>query len=417
MDAIVELDLTDVAFGGDAIGRLDGEVAFVSFGLPGERVRAAVYRRKRDYASARVVEVLRAAPERTIAPCAYFGTCGGCQWQHASYTAQLAMRQRVVVDQIRRIGGFADAEDLVRPTIGMVDPWQYRNHVRFSVGRKYGDVGFTYRESHRLLPIEQCLIAHPAVNTVLHAIQRRCAGLRAHQITVRYGCNTGDLLVNPALPMVPEVETGQAALTEEILDRRYRISGPAFFQVNTKRERRTIPSHLAAEWTGAREAHASMADLLALTVLARLEPEREQLVLDAFCGVGTFAALIAPRVREVIAVEESVAAVKDARHNTAELQNVRFVTAKTEEMLDALEQRVDAVVLDPARSGCSPRVIRSLIDLRPRRVVYVSCDPATLARDLRQLREGGFRVEQVEPLDLFPHTAHVETVTTLTWPG
>jgi 23S rRNA (uracil1939-C5)-methyltransferase len=141
-------------------------------------------------------------------------------------------------------------------------------------------------------------------------------------------------------------------------------------------------------------------------------------VVDAYCGVGTFAALLAPRVREVIGIDESKAAIKDAERNTSDLPNVRFVAARTEDGLMALAgECIDGVVLDPARVGCSPAVIQALIDRSPRRIVYVSCDPATLARDLRLLQQGGYRIEQIEPLDMFPQTYHIEAVTTLTYAG
>lgn len=411
----IDVDLTDVAFGGDAIGRVDGEVVFVPFGLPGERVRAELRAQKPQFATAEIVELLQSSDERVAPPCPYFGTCGGCQWQHARYEAQLAMKRRVVAEQLRRIGGFAGAEDLVRAPIGMVNPWEYRNHVRFTLGRKYGDVGYTYRESRRILRVDHCHIAHPAINSVLEAIQRRCAGLRAHQVTVRYGCNTADLLVNPRLPMVPELETGQAALTEQVLDRTFRISSAAFFQVNTRREERTVPSSIAGD--GDTDGLYSISDLLAMAVLRRLECGPDDVVVDAYCGVGTFSALLAPRVGSVIGIDESNAALKDAALNTAGLPNVRFVAGKTEGALAELEEpRLDAVVVDPSRAGCAPQVIQAIVARPPRRLVYVSCDPATLARDLRLLTQGGFRVDGVEPFDMFPQTYHIETVTTLTHP-
>src|SRR5437870_3159271 len=140
-----DIELTTAAFGGDCIGRRDGEVVFVPFGLPSEQVRVELDQKKKDYASGHIVEILRAAPERTAPPCPYFGTCGGCQWQHATYETQLQIKRQVLVDQLTRIGGFAEAGELVRAPIGMIEPWGYRNHVRFSFGRKYGDVGYTYR--------------------------------------------------------------------------------------------------------------------------------------------------------------------------------------------------------------------------------------------------------------------------------
>jgi 23S rRNA (uracil1939-C5)-methyltransferase len=411
----VELGLTDIAFGGDAIGRLDGEVVFVPYVLPGERALVRLERRKRDYASGQLVELLTSSPARIEPRCPYFGACGGCQWQHSDYMTQLTMKRQVVVDQLVRIGGIREADDLVRVPLGMIDPWAYRNHIRFSLGRKYGDVGYTYRQSHRLLPIDVCYIAHPAIVDILTTVQRRCAGLSAHQIMVRYGANTDELLIQPKLPMVTEIETGQLQLTEEILDRSYTISAAAFFQVNTRREERTLPEQLDVPWIERRAGRYSIADLLALIVLDRLQAQPEDVVLDAYCGVGAFTALIAPRVRRVVGVEESPAAIADARRNTPDLENTRFIAAKVEAAVSSLEEdRLDAVVLDPARVGCAPPVLHALLDARPRRVVYVSCDPATLARDLRALVDGGYRIESVEPIDMFPQTYHIESVTTLT---
>jgi 23S rRNA (uracil1939-C5)-methyltransferase len=414
---LVEVELEQVAHGGEMIGRVDGEVVFVPYGLPGERASARLSRRKKAFAKGELVEVLRSAAGRVEPRCPYFGACGGCSWQHADYAVQLQLKRGVIVDQLRRIGGMADAEELVREPIGMVEPWEYRNHVRFTLGRKWGDVGYTYRESHRLLRIDHCDIAHPAINRVLAIVQRRCAGARSHQIMVRYGANTGDLLVNPSLPMIPELQSGQASLTEQVLDRTFIISPAAFFQVNTRREARPVPEQIAAPWIEQREGDYSIADLLALLVLDRLEVEPDETVLDAYCGVGTFAALVAPRVREVIGIDESKAAVANAARNTSDLDNVRFIAAKTEAALVELEGQIDAVVLDPARVGCAPDVVAALLRRHPRRIVYVSCDPATLARDLRLLRDGGYGIDGIEPIDMFPQTFHIESVTTLTWTG
>jgi 23S rRNA (uracil1939-C5)-methyltransferase len=412
---VVDLDLEHVAHGGELIGRFDGQVVFVPYGLPGERALVKLVTAKKDFAKGELVEVLRPAAGRTAPRCPYFGACGGCSWQHADYALQLELKRGVLVDQLGRIGRIEDAEELVRAPIGMVDPWEYRNHVRFTLGRKYGDVGYTYRESHRILRVDHCDITHPAINDVLSVIQRRCAGLRAHQIAVRYGSNTGDLLVSPGLPMIQEIETGQAALTEQVLDRAFTISPASFFQVNTRREMRTLPAQIVAPWIEQRDGMYSIADLLVLLVLDRLEAGPEDTVLDAYCGVGTFAALISPRVREVIGIDEAKAAIKNAAQNTDDLANVRFIAARTEAALREIDGPVDAVVLDPARVGCAPDVIAALLARHPRRIVYVSCDPATLARDLRLLRDGGYRIDSIEPIDMFPQTYHIESVTTLTW--
>lgn len=410
----VQLRLTDFAFGGEALGRLDGRVVFVPFGLPGEEVSVELTEERRDYARGRIVEVREPSPDRVPPPCPYFGTCGGCSLQHAAYPAQLAFKRRIVVEQLRRIGRFEDAERLVQPTIGMLSPWEYRNHARFTVGRRFGELCFTQRGSHRLMRIDRCLLMHPAINAAVERLQGRLVGFRGHQVALRYGANTGELLINPRIEQVPELPSGQEALTEELFGRRFRIAAPAFFQVNTRREPRPLPAGLRPPPWPLPADGLSMAEILVLVVYDRLALEGSEFLVDAYCGVGTFAILLAPAARKVLGIEESTAAVRDARHNAAGLPNLEFIAGKTEEVLPRLEERPDAVVLDPARVGCHPAVLTALADLKVPRIAYVSCDPATLARDLSVLAERGFRLESVQPLDMFPQTYHIESVALLT---
>jgi 23S rRNA (uracil1939-C5)-methyltransferase len=348
------------------------------------------------------------------------------------------LKQRIVADQLRRIGHFLDAEDLVQPTIGMLEPWHYRNQARFTVGRRFGELCFTYRGSHRLLRVDHCWIVQPRINQVLEALQGKLSidavPRRIHQLSIRVGANTGQLMVTPSLPEVPGVESGQPFLEEDLLGRRFRLQATSFFQVNTRREPRPLPDGLLQPHPPLLPPPAaglSMADILALLVIDRLQPGADDVVVDAYSGVGTFALLLAPLVRQVVAIEEARTAVQDARHNAQDVPNVLFVESRTEDALPNLDAlrgsaagpsaqahdvaaRPDAVVLDPARVGCHPDVLRALLDLRPRRVVYVSCDPSTLARDLRVLVDGGYTLHHVQPLDMFPQTYHVESVSLLT---
>jgi 23S rRNA (uracil1939-C5)-methyltransferase len=412
-----EVALVEPAFGGEALGHLpDGRVVFVPRGLPGETARVRLDEDRRDYARGELEALLSAAPGRVEPPCPHYRQgCGGCSWQHADYALQLRLKQHIVVDQLRRIGRFTDPESAVRPPIGMLDPWQYRNQARFTVGRKFGELCFTYRASHRLLRIDYCPIVHPGINAVLERLQGRlsAAGPRIHQVSIRVGANTGQVLVAPHLPSIPDVPTGQPFVEDELLGRRFRLQPPSFFQVNTRRERRPLPEAVSRAWLPVPPDGLSMADILALLVLDRLQPQPAHRVVDAYSGVGTFALLVAPLVREVIAIEEARSAVQDALHNAAETPNVQFVQAKTEAALPALTQRPDGVVLDPARVGAHPAVLQSLLALRPPRLVYVSCDPSTLARDLRVLVDGGYTLDEVQPVDMFPQTYHIECVATL----
>jgi len=383
----LRLTLTDMAYQGGAIGRHDGQVVFVAYGIPGEEAIVQIERRSKDYLTGRVVEVLSSSPHRVEAPCPYFGTCGGCQWQHIDYAHQIELKARIVADQLRRIGKFQEAP--VLPTIPAVETWSYRNHARFSAGRRHGDLGFTTPLRHRFLPINRCLIMHPWINDVLERLQGKCAGL--HQVAVRYGVKTDQALIHPSVEEIdPSVPSGQPWYEEELLGKRFRISGASFFQVNTLQ-----------------------AEVLAETVRRSLALEPHHVLLDAYAGVGTFAVLLAPYVQRVIAVEESSSAVADAVINQAGIDNITFYEGKVEAILPELKERPDAAILDPPRVGCHPQALAAVVALAPARVVYVSCDPATLARDLRSLCDGGYHLLEVQPVDMFPQTYHIEVVATL----
>ncbi|MDP8925155.1 MAG: hypothetical protein M3O34_20110, partial [Chloroflexota bacterium] len=215
-----------------------------------------------------------------------------------------------------------------------------------------------------------------------------------------------------------QLASGQTDLYEELLGRRFRVAAPAFFQVNTRRERRgpDFPSPEIARRFGhlIPDDGLSMAEVLVLVGLDRLDPQVEDVVVDAYCGVGTFAAIVAPLVGSVVGIEESPAAVKDAELNCRDLPNARFIAGKTEDVLPKLAERPTKVLLDPARVGCEPPVLEALIAAELERVVYVSCEPATLARDLAILRDGGYALRSVQPIDMFPQTYHVESVSLLT---
>lgn len=383
----IEVELTGMGHGGEAIGMWQGQTVAAAFGLPGERVELEVWERNGERIRGRVTRVLRPSPHRVTPPCDYFGSCGGCQWQHVTYERQLDFKQQMVTAALVESGGFADPP--VQPTLPAPEVFGYRNHARFSIGRRYGEIGYTTHYRHRFFRVDHCPIMHPRINEILAATQRRAHG---HQLAVRVGVHTGDLLIHPAQEAADlPYQSGQPALEEELLGRRYRVSAAAFFQVNTMQAERLIE-----------------------TVRAVLDPRPSDALLDLYCGVGTFGLALAPHVRRVIGVEESAAALKDARYNARDLDNVEFVIGRTEEVLGLLAEPADAAIVDPPRAGCRPEALRFLLDLAPRKLVYVSCDATTLARDLRVLVDGGFTVRSVQPVDMFPQTYHVETVSLLT---
>jgi 23S rRNA (uracil1939-C5)-methyltransferase len=408
----VTLELVGLSHLGGAVGRLEEMVYFVAHGLPGERVVAKVVREHGSYARAETTEVLRRCEaDRAAPPCPYFGRCGGCAWQHARYERQLAYKTLTVREQLARLGGFDDPP--LRPMIGATEPYHYRNHVRLS-SRRDGTLGFTREQSHAVLTIEHCHIALPEINAMLARLQG-VGGRKLHQVALRHSVRTGQSLVTPRVPDAP-IETGQRYLEDEVLGRRFRIGANSFFQVNTRPVRRPLPESIAAPWIGAREGDWSQADILALLALDRLAATPGETILDAYCGVGTFALLAAERLAgrgRVVAIEWAHQAVEDARHNAAGLANVELIQGGVEKVLPELDLRPDGVILDPARAGCDRAVLDALLARRPGRIVYVSCDPSTLARDLRILVDGGYGLREVQPVDMFPQTAHIECVATL----
>lgn len=411
---VVEVKLDAVGQLGESVGRLpSGQVVFAAYGLPGETVSVEVDERKSTYLRGRVVEVLEASPERTDAPCPLFGACGGCSWQHVPYERELAYKQAIVVDQLRRIGGFGSAP--VRLIAGAATPWRYRNQGRFSVRRDSG-LGFTRRRSRTTFVVEDCLLMQEPIVRTLAMAQGHIQG-RLHQLVIRHGARTGETLVSPRLADLDDVgiPTGQRYYTEVLLGRRFRVAANAFFQANTKPVDREIPAGVL----DGRPTYLvpldglSQGDLLALIVLDRLALDGKESLLDAYSGVGAFALLAASRASRVVGIEESVAAVEDARLNGEGVPGAVFHQGRVEEVLPRLDERFDAVLLDPARVGCAPETLGALLDMRAPKVVYVSCDPATLARDLRLLCASAYDLVDVQPVDMFPRTYHVEAVATL----
>ena len=383
---VVELELESWGRLGEAMATYDGRPVFVLGGIPGERVVAEVVAVRRKYVAAQVTQVLAASPARVEPECGYFGECTGCQWQHVAYDAQLAVKREIVADAMYRVGGFRDLPTL--EPIPSPRQHRYRNHARFNVWRESGTLGFTHRERRRFVRIDECLLMNDRVNELLAEIQDHCGETSA--LSIRASDATGDYLIQPTLqhPGV-SVATGQKRYREAVNGREFRVASPSFFQVNVEQ-----------------------AGKLAELAQAGLQLTGHETVIDAYAGVGAFTALLAPAAGRVIGIEESTAAVADARENAAGLANVEFIAAKVEDALPQLDCVPDAVVLDPSRAGCQPSALAALLTLAPARVVYVSCNPETLARDLAMLCRD-YQVERLQPVDMFPQTHHVECVATL----
>jgi 23S rRNA (uracil1939-C5)-methyltransferase len=406
MSQLVTLKLTQMAHGGPAMGRYQGKVFFVPYALPGETVGVEIETSKKGWARARLREVIEPSPERTTPACPHFGpdACGGCQWQHIDYPAQLHYKTDVVRDQLARLAGLNDAP--VRPARAVGDPWGYRNHVQLHSSPD--GLGYVSADGERVEPIDTCPIMHPLISELYGELDIEIENLE--RLSLRAGDNTGqqlvifetsddepfelmvDLPISCALMLgdgTPVTLVGNDYLFERVAGYQYRVSAGSFFQVNT----------------GGAEA-------LIESVAGYLAPRPHQALLDLYCGVGLFSIALATRVAQVIAVEASPVAAADAHFNVeaAGLDNVQVINHDVAQALTALDERIHAVIADPPRNGCGPDVVRRLASLRSERFVYVACDPATLARDARVIVESGYSLVEVQPLDLFPQTYHIECV-------
>ncbi len=376
---------------GDTLAEYQNSTINVFGGIPGEVVVAKIIRyqrRRQSYVSGQVLEVLSPSPHRVEAPCRYFGACTGCQWQHIDYEHQLELKRDRVSTSLKRYKTLSEIG--VAPTMPSPQVFNYRNHARFTV-RRQGRLGYINRMSRRFVEIDECLLMDPWINEALGELQGKCA--ETTQLSVRLGVNAGEWLIQPTMQN-PDIslKTGQTHYREKLLGHRFRIASPSFAQVNTPQTERMIE-----------------------LVRRRLELRGDELLLDAYAGVGVFGALVAPYVRRVIAIEESSAAIKDAAVNITGIGNLQFIEAKTEDAIGVLEERPDAVILDPPRLGCHSDALDALVKSQAPRVVYVSCDPDTMARDLDRLVSGGYGMDSVEPLDMFPQTHHVECLATLSF--
>ena len=415
------LQLTSIAHGGAALGRHEGRVIFVPCALPGETVRAEITEDKGRYAFARLVEVVEPSPDRVTPPCPYFGGaghsgagCGGCQWQHAGYPAQLRFKAEIVADQLARIGGIADP--VVHPTLPDRSGWAYRNHAQFhpapdgGLGFQRAAVSAAAASGAWVVSIDECPILHPLLSDLYATLDLDLPDLL--RLSLRAGTETGDLMLifEMADDLPPALESdlpvscvlllsdgvhvnliGSNHITETVAGHTYRISAPSFFQVNTPQ-----------------------ATQLVRLVIEYLDLQGDETVLDAYCGVGLFTTHLAERAGLVVGVEVAPAAIADLLENTARMDNVEVIEGPVEAVLPDLDVSLDAAVIDPPRAGIDRFALDALVARRPARVVYVSCDPATLARDAKRLARGGYHLAEVQPVDMFPQTYHIESVALFT---
>ena len=363
------MQIDDIAFGGEGVGRVDGFVVFVPLVIEGETVEATITEVKKNFARAELEKVVTTADSRIEPECKYFGDCGGCQYQHMSYEAQLGTKQKQIADLFERIGGFS--QDKVAPVIPCPQPFHYRNRIlvrsQWNGKAKKLLVGFRKRNSHWVVEIDDCKIAEPALNAQIPEVRANPPKRGGIKVNLR---------ITPEDWIVPD---------------------HSFFQTNYF----MLPRMVEA-------------------VRKVFQSNGSEYLIDTYCGVGFFAIELASLAKRYAGVEYDKGAIKAARENATKFGGDKgeFIEGRTEDLLPSLLAKFDAqntsVILDPPRRGCAPAALEQLREVRPSQVIYISCHPATLARDLNILcADGVYRLEQVIPIDMFPHTQHVECITDL----
>ncbi|RAW11415.1 23S rRNA (uracil(1939)-C(5))-methyltransferase RlmD [Paenibacillus taichungensis] len=451
------IDIIGMNHDGEGVGRANGYTLFVQGALPGETVRVRVMKTKKQYGYAKLLEIVKASPDRVSAPCPIYDQCGGCQIQHMSYAGQLAWKRQLVVDNLQRIGKLnvmvedeegAEQQGIrVLPTMGMDEPWRYRNKAQVPIGAAEGGLvgGFYAKGSHRIIDMDNCLIQHEHNDEVVTKVkeigshfgisaynEETGRGLLRH-VVVKKAFRTGEMMlvlvtngrdipykdewigsIREAIPHVASIcqnvnkkqtnvifgdETrvlwGRDVIYDYIGDVQFAISARSFYQVNPVQTE--VLYGKTVEYAGL---------------------SGKETVIDAYCGIGTISLFLAQHADQVYGVEIVPEAIEDARSNALlnEMRNVKFEVGASEDVIPRWKEQgieADVIVVDPPRKGCDPRLLDTILEMKPERVVYVSCNPSTLARDLRVLEDGGYRTVEVTPVDMFPHTVHVESVAML----
>ena len=439
---ILEVTIDTLAYGGQGIARPDDFVLFIRGAVPGDTVRVQVTKRKKGYGQARVLEIIEPSGVRVAPPCRHAADCGGCEWQSLAYSAQLEFKEQQVHESLEHIGGLSGYER--RPIIGMAEPWRYRNKMEFSFGTSDGRLvlGLHRRNSWReIVELEECLLAPVAVDKARQAVVDACRdlGLAAHDqrshtgllrhLQVRHGRASDDLFLNLFVSARFAAEKDLAARVAAVQpytsfaitvndslgdaatgDGPHMIEGPDFFREELAGVRLHVPA------TAFLQTNSQVCDVLYRTALEFADPDAERDAYDLYCGIGSISLVLARQAGHVhgieIQPEAIVAAQKNARLNG--IENVTFAAGDVRRLLKELLAASPAppavVVVDPPRAGMARKSVDRAAGLGADRIVYVSCNPTTLAANGAQLAELGYRLARVAPVDMFPQTHHIETV-------
>lgn len=410
------VEITGITHRGEGVGRIDGKAVFVPYTIPGETVEIDIIEDRKKYSRGKVRSIVKSIPYRINPECPHFWDCGGCQFQHVAYEYQLYLKTQMVTDNMRRIGKINTD---VQSTIGMPDdPWRYRNKAVFHIGMVRGNVvlGYYKMDTNDIVPIHTCKLITEKMEYILKYLSHYDTTLSNYnEVIIRQSITTGQTMVLlngsryvPSAEFVTacpsEIDTlavtddykievlfGPDYLEEHINGVTYKIPPQSFFQNNLTQTK------------------------MIANIIKDMVSSGNNAVLDVYCGVGTFAMQIAPQVGRVHGIESSQTAIEYAKLNAQlnNISNTSFTAGLSEDLLTDSGNNYDTVVLDPPRTGCHPKVITAIADQQIGQIIYVSCEPSTLARDLAEFTRHGYTVIKIQPVDMFPQTHHVECVVCL----
>jgi 23S rRNA (uracil1939-C5)-methyltransferase len=438
----IDVVFEDLTHDGAGVAKVEGYPLFIPNGLPLEKAKVKVIKVNKSYGIGRLIELYEKSPYRVEIPSSEANKYGGCQLEHISYDGQLKYKENQVRQVLTRIGKLEDVT--IHPILGMDNPWYYRNKAQVPVGEKDGKLvaGFFKPRSHEIVDTEESLIQIPEVNEAVQTVKEICnelsipaydedshKGVLRH-IMARYGRQTGELMV-VLITRTADIPN-KSTLVEKIADRLPKVKS-IVHNINSKRTNVILGEKTKVLW-GSEVIYDYIGDVkFAISALSfyQVNPVQtkvlygkaleyanlsgKETVIDAYCGIGTISLFLAQKAKKVFGVEIVPEAIEDAKQNAAlnEMTNAEFAAGEAEVVIPKWYKEgntADVLVVDPPRKGCDEALLKTIIEMKPKKVVYVSCNPATLARDLRILEDGGYKTIEVQPVDMFPQTTHVEAV-------
>ncbi len=437
-----EIEITGMNHEGQGVGRLEGMAVFVDGGIKGEKALVKINEVKKNYATSSIKSILNNSLGRVEPPCGNFEKCGGCSLMHMNYKAQMEFKTDLVKETLKRIGKLEEVK--VNDTIGMDNPHNYRNKVQFPVALKDGKpvMGFYERRSHNVADGSSCLIQDESSSLVRQVVleflstnkisiydEKTGSGLLRH-VMVRKGFKTSEVMVvlvinGDSIPnsdkLIENLKDNIGGLTSVFLNINKRNTNIILGEKNKKLfGRDTITDYIGRfkfdiSPLSFFQVNPVQTEVLYGKALEFAGLGGNETVFDLYCGIGTISLFLSEKAKQVYGIEVVEDAIKDAKKNATAngVDNTEFIAGEAERVIPQMYEkgiRADVVVVDPPRKGCEQVVLETMVKMQPERIVYVSCNPSTLARDLNYLTENGYRVEEVQPVDMFPHTAHVECV-------